>query len=182
VMGDVAILEFSAEPTKRCGKCGQAAVAMRVAAAKQQTIDGQRALIEELTAERDAWTQTARDGLLTMAKISADRDAWRDKAQRDAEPFLAALQADVPICPVCNAATYSVWHVNHCAAYQTFVATPASDPITPGKSDQESATAVSAEKPNTGHPAGGRASTCVHHAEWPASPASALTRGDGIPR
>jgi hypothetical protein len=116
-----------------------------------ETIDTHRALIEELTAERDelrALLPDADEVASEIESLTVQLAYWRDKAQA--------------LAVMCNRAP-----------------TPASDPETPRKSAAESPPVASGEKPNTGHPAGGRAST-VHSAVWPAFPANALRGGDGV--
>jgi hypothetical protein len=100
-----------------------AAVALRVAATKQHTIDEQRALIAELTAERDK----------LKALRFVELDAFDTMTHHVFCDFMHPGPALVAECD---------------------------------KAERKAALA----------------STCIHHAEWPAFPAEALRGGDGILR
>ena len=114
------------------------------------TIDTQRALIEEL---------------------QRDRDAWRDKA---ALPIDAPQQYRVEVWNLLyrNALAgnlkpeYIQGNGMPDAIYRILrsLVTPRADPITPRSQDAESATVLAGEKSNASHPAGGRAPAFPHTA------------------
>ena len=183
----------------------------KVAHAKQQTVDEQRALIEELRAENerlvpDAKQAHARNDEMVHEHFALRREIRELTAERGKLMETVRKAAYDAVCHIVDrdraAGVDDNGIIDNVLAELSEpiaipYATPAEDRKTPGKSDQESPAAASGEKPNTGHPAGGRApilacgcdlsdgghkcvpqqraSACVHHAEWPAFPFNAIS-------
>jgi hypothetical protein len=130
------------------------------------------------------WRERAEAGAQRIAELTAERDAANRSAfhaivrAQGAEAESRRLKAENPLY------RYHLGTDDYVLADATspgpalvgktrgaIMGTPRPDSETPRTSDAESAADLSGGKPNTGHPAGGRA-----------MPARALRGGDGIPR